>query len=994
MVVCTVVVLALFFGRSIPISLLPSVSIPRITVSISSPDKTARIIENTITRPVRNQLMQMGHLEYMESTSRNGSAFIELQLSHGTNTDLSFIEANEKIDQAMNLLPRDVSRPRVVKSTLTDVPIFYIAVVPRDVRQVDPLELSEFAEKVIKRRLEQLQEIAFVDLHGLSVPEILVSPKMDKLLSLGINEEQLAQQIRNHNIDLGNIMIRDGQYQYNIELGAGLISLSDLEQVYITVHNQIYQLKDLADITVRPSERRSGYLWDEKPGVLLSIRKREDANNFTLKEKVEVLLADMHENYPLVDLQVHNDQSAILELSYQNLRTSLLYGILFSGMVLFLFFREWRLPVLIIFTVPLGLLVSLLGFYLAGISINIISLAGLILGIGLMIDNAIIIIDNIRQHAVLQTKKDENYISGTVEVIRPLISSAMTTCSVFLPLILISGVAGALFYDQAISITIALTSSLLVSFFVLPVIARLLLRKTVNQKSMHKGVLHRLHTSLVLKILHYYKLIFVIFLLLSAGGYFIYRVLNVEAFPAITADGMEVHIDWNENIDVRENENRIANLYRKVSPYISQMSSIIGEKQFLLIDEETGINEAEIYARLDSPDHFNAAKNSVNAWINEHHHQAQFTVFPVKNTFDYIFGQEKAPLIAHIQPIGKIEIPPLDQISDVVDQVRNVFPGFKTPPQDEYLEITIKTDILETYGLEYQALVNKIKALFNSFEVSKLRSSDRFIPIILGIDAGQDLYSILHDQSVQNKNGEYIPLHLLVNVRKISYYKEIKSTITGESFPVHFPDYNPGYMTHLKSSLTREGRYHLFFEGQHFENEKLLKQLTSIFLIVLVLLYLILAAQFESFVQPLIVLLIVPVSAMGALGLLYLTGQTLNTVSMVGIIVMAGIIVNDAILKIDMINKNLAASMDLDKSILVASERRLQPIIMTSLTTILAFMPVLFTSGMGAEIQTPLALAIIGGLIVGTLSSLVFIPVLFLVMRGSRSKGKTSSERL
>ena len=984
MAVASIAVIALYFGSTIPVSLLPPVNIPRITVSISAPDKTARIIENTMTRPVRNQLMQMGNLTHIESASRNGSAFITIHLQHGTNTDLSFIEANEKIDQVMNLLPREMEWPRVVKSTLSDIPVFSLAVAPKDAKLADPIEVSEFAEKVIKRRLELLPEIAFVDLHGISSPEILLTPYSEKMTALGIREDILAQELQNQSIEIGNVMIRDGQYQYNIELGAGLVTRYDLEQMHIGLDGQIYRLRDLAEITYKAREPRSSYIWEDENAVILSVRKRDHANHFVLNEKMEVLLEDFKDSYSLLDFHIHNNQSTLLEVSYQNLRTSLMFGILFSSLVLFLFFREWRLPVLIIITVPLGLLVSLLGFFLAGISINIISLAGLILGIGLMIDNAIIIIDNIRQHASFGLKDEEHFITGTLEVVRPLISSAMTTCSVFLPLILISGVAGALFYDQALSITIALTSSLLVSYLVLPVLSRLVLKSPGALVESKDHALFRWHHRLLHFVIRYRYWALCVFAGLTASAIYLFKSLNTGAFPALTTDAIEMHIDWNENIDIRESELRIKALRRASQAWCDQFSAVIGEKQFLLTDGESGINEVDLYARLKNADDYENTRLNISTWMHEQYPKALFDISPVRNTFDHIFGQEKAPLIAFIQPVGQYEIPPPDEMKEVVGVIQKVHPSFQPPPLDTYLEIWIRSDLLTIYQVDYTTLIHKIKALFNALEVSKLRSSDRFIPVVMGLNAGTDLQGLLEGQYVRNKSGEWIPVRNLVEIRKNAYYKEIRSTITGEAFIVPFDKYDPTIETQLKQDLSAGGRFNVFFEGQYYENLELIRQLTTIFFIVILLLFLILAAQFESFRQPLIVLLIVPVSVAGALASLYWSFQTLNTVSMVGIIVMTGIIVNDAILKIDMINKNLEKNMEMIPSILNASKRRMQPIIMTSLTTILAFTPVLFTKGLGAEIQTPLAIAIIGGLTVGTFSSLIFIPVLYLFFSGKR----------
>lgn len=974
MVALGVIAMALYFGKDIPISLLPEVSIPRITVSVSAPDKTARIIENTITRPLRNQLLQMRKLEDIHSSSRNGSAFIEIELRHGTDTDLAFIEANEKIDQAMNFIPRDVIRPRVVKSTISDIPVFYLACVPKEEDQVDILELTDFAEKVIKRRLEQLEEIAFADIHGVAIPEVIIVPDQSRLQALNVTEIDLSQAIQRSNVDIGNVLIRDGQYQYNVEMGGRLESIRDVEQVYLNINDQVYQLNQLASVELREKEPRSGYLFNERDGVIFSVRKKDDANNFKLKAVVNELLEDFDKAYPLVNFHLVNDQSSILEISYNNLRTSLLYGLLFANMVLFLFFREWRMPLLIIITVPMGLLLSLLGFITVGISINIISLSGLILGVGLMIDNAIIIIDNIRQEQRLQDI-DQAVVIGTNDVIRPLLSSALTTCSVFLPLILISGIAGALFYDQAISITIALTSSLLVSYFVIPVMARILLKEST--KTTQESWLSRLHHRMINLIIRFRWMVLILFIALTVGTYFILNTLDRTSFPEITASALELKIDWNANIDIHQNKERINRLFQSINDDLDYQSSIVGEKQFILIDEETSINEAELLLAMNDQVSIDSLSLAILSYFSNNHPQATITVSPQKNTFDYIFSQEASPLIAYLQPADQIEVPPIEEMEPVIEVIRDINPSYSNPPQDEYVELKIRDDVIGSYGVDYNQLLNKIKTMFNANEVSQLRSADRFIPIVIGSGSISSINEQLSRQYIQNNQGSFINIDQLVSLGVRSYYKQIRSNLAGENYEVDFDSYDEAIINQLKESIVKDGDFRVAFGGSYYETRELLQQMESILLIVLLLLYLILAAQFESFFQPILVLLIVPLSIGGALLLLYLGGGTINLVSMVGLIIMAGIIVNDAILKIDMINKNKVKGMSLADSIIHASTRRIRPIVMTSLTTILAFSPVLFTTGIGAELQRPLALTIIGGLVIGTVSSLVFIPVLY-----------------
>nr|WP_284284416.1 efflux RND transporter permease subunit [Portibacter lacus] len=976
------VVLSLFFGREVPISLLPDIPIPKISIQVSASEKTARVIENTITRPLRNQLLQLHHLEDLHSSSRNGSAYIDLTLRHGTDTDLSFIEANEKVDQAMSFLPRNIDRPRVIKSNISDIPVFYLAILPKNEANEDLRQLSEFTEKVIKRRLEQEEEIAFADLHGLEYPEVIVFPNQNLLQSLGINEEELASAISNSNIDVGNVIIRDGQYQYNVELSNKIEKIDDLKNVYVSIQNQIYQLKQLANIVVRPKDKRSAYTFEGKEGIIMSVRKKDDANNFSLKTKMDTLLADFKLSYPDLNFKVINDQSEVLEISYQNLRTSLLYGILFSSIILFFFFREWRLPLLIIITVPLGLLLALGGFYLLGLSINIISISGLILGVGLMIDNAIIIIDNIRQE---QNKLalNEAITVGTKDVLKPLLSSAMTTCSVFLPLILISGIAGALFYDQAISISITLIASLLVSAVVLPVLARILMKdKNPSEK---KGIWDKGHHKAVVFFLKNRFLLLVIFLILSALGIFLISQINRTAFPELSTDELEVSIDWNENIGIEESIIRVNQLRAYLSDDILWLSAIIGEKQFILTAEESSINESQLLIKSKSSEEALSLVESITAYLSQQFPKADSKSFRKKNTFDYLFSTDEYPLISYAYPSQSSELPDPEEIQPLVDDIKTVIPEFEVPPVDEFLNLTIRLDILEEYGVSYDALLSKLKTIFNANAITEMRSSDRMIPIVIGHSMEkEDFYDAIHKTLIQNKNGNNIPLGQFISVQKRRDYKSIKGTLAGEALEIPSINYREGLEDDLRKQITKDGDFFVSFGGSIYQTRKIISQLWRILLIVFILLYLILAAQFESLVQPILVLVDVPLSLFGGMLFLWIGGETLNLVSMVGLIITAGIIVNDAILKLDMINKNTRSGQSVDEAIIHASGRRLRPIVMTSITTILAFLPVLFSSGIGAEIQKPLALTVIGGLVVGTLSSLIFLPVLYRIFNPKR----------
>ncbi|MEL7161722.1 MAG: efflux RND transporter permease subunit, partial [Bacteroidota bacterium] len=377
-------------GR-LPLSLLPEVGIPRISVQVAYPNAAARTLENAVVSPLRNTLLQVNDLSGIRSRARDESAVFYLDFPFGTDPDLAFIEVNEKIDQAMNQLPREVARPRVLATDVSDIPVVQLSVTLRDTSRTDArgtalLELSELARNVLRRRLEQLAEVAFADLSGQREPRLVVRPRTATLRALGLTDDDLTSLLRSANVELGGLLLADGHYEYAVRFTGDLRTAADLRQLYLRLdNNRTVPLSDLATVTYEATPARGAYYHDGHPGVVFTLRKRADARLFDLRENLQILLADLESEYPSLRFRLDNDQTAILRASIDNLTGGLLYGAGFAILILFAFFREWRRPLLIGLAVPTALTVAVLGFYLAGLSINVISLAGLILGLGLMI---------------------------------------------------------------------------------------------------------------------------------------------------------------------------------------------------------------------------------------------------------------------------------------------------------------------------------------------------------------------------------------------------------------------------------------------------------------------------------------------------------------------------------------------------------------------------------------------------------------------------------
>ncbi|MEM6806113.1 MAG: efflux RND transporter permease subunit, partial [Bacteroidota bacterium] len=550
------IVMGLASTLRLPVSLMPDVEIPEITVKVQGQNQSARELEDALLAPLRRELLQVPELQEIESQTRANVGLIKLRLKHGTSVDYTFLEVNEQIDAAMSRLPRNIERPIVIKASSTDLPVFYInmgikAQVDSSITDQQFLALSEFAENVIRKRLEQLPEIALVDISGRQFSEIQIRPNLNRMQSLGITQEQLGQILEENNINLGSLLVRDGKYQFNIRLSSKLQTAQDIANVYVKSGDKLFQIKDFASVTIAAQERTGAYLSQGRMAIGMAIIKQADARMATLKEKVAKQIRLFERDYPEISFSLSQDQTQLLDYSIDNLVQSLIWGSIFAFIMLFIFLKDPRAPWLIGLTIPLSVMISLSTFYVFNISINIISLSGLVLGVGLMIDNAIIVIDNIVQKLNSGLDVREACIQGTLEVIRPLLSSALTTSAVFLPLIFLSGVSGALFLDQALTVSIGLGSSLLVSITALPTLFRLLYSENKRVNSPKKPSFFMVGYQSLMNLIWKYPIILGMLILgICLAGIYTGSKINIQKLPKLTQSELILELDWNEPLNI------------------------------------------------------------------------------------------------------------------------------------------------------------------------------------------------------------------------------------------------------------------------------------------------------------------------------------------------------------------------------------------------------------------------------------------------------------
>lgn len=997
MVATVLVILGIVSSRLLPVSLVPDVDAPYITVQVPARGTPARQLDETVLAPLRQQLVQLSQLVDLRSEAREGSGVIRLTFEQGADIDYLFIEVNERIDRAIGALPRDLERPRVVKASATDIPAFYINLTLRGERPADAADelhpvsddfaaLSRFASQVITKRIEQLPEVAMVDLSGCVEPELLVIPDEAKLRQAGLSNAQIEQALRAADFSPGSLTIRDGEYQYSVRFRQAVTGREEVERLFLRVNGRLFRLGDLARVAEHPRKRQGMVASDGRDAVTLAVIKQSDARMSRLKGELNNLLGQFRADYPDLEFTVTRDQTELLDYSISNLVNNILAGALLACVIILFFMRDLKSPALVILTIPVTLIVTMLVFHLAGLTINIISLSGLVLGIGMMVDNSIIVVDNITARWQHGEALPDAVLRGTKEVMAPMLSSILTTCAVFVPLIFISGMAGALFYDQAMAVTITLFVSYAVTLTLLPVYYRWWYGRQPSfrpaawlARLSPEGMTDR-YEAILVWLFRRRGVMWGIYALSAAGLVLLFISIGKERLPRMTYDDMLVRIDWNDRISAEENSRRTGELVAGLDDLVAQTTVMAGIQQFILSHtEEQGVAEATVYLRCRRADDVESVQRIIRERLAARAPEARCSFGASGNVFDMIFAEREALLTARLRATtGRTPDP--GALQELTDRIRRELPGVEVPPvalQEDILYVA-RPDLLALYGVSYDDLVRTLRNALNENTLYTITSGDESLPVVVG-SGTRGLDELLEGTFIRTSEAE-IPVDALMQRTLARDLKRVVAGAEGDYYPLDLAPRTrevPAVMAAVRRCVAGDDRFEVSFSGSYFTNRALVRQLVGVLVVALLLLFFILAAQFESLVQPWIILSEIVIDLFGALVVLRLAGETLNLMSMIGLVVVSGIVINDSILKIDTINRLRRGGMSLRRAVLEAGRRRLKAIVMTSLTTILAVAPFLVRGDMGSDLQFPMSLTIVSGMIVGTLVSVFFIPLAY-----------------
>ncbi|MEJ2482738.1 MAG: efflux RND transporter permease subunit [Gemmatimonadota bacterium] len=1051
----------------LPIDLLPDVSFPTLSVWTGYADAGPAEVERFITEPVEAALSRVPGVRSVDSGSREGQSLVRLQFYWGTDMEFAMLHVRERLDNLVGTLPESSDRPIILSSDPTNDPILALAVTGADLA-----DLRDLADAVFKRRLEQLDGVALAAITGGPVREIQVVVRPDLLEVHGVRVGDIADALDRANYSAPGGTIRRGRFRYSLRTLGEFQDVAELRDVVVARPEAggVVRLRDVAEIAEGEAERETIARYDGVPAIGLLVYKEAGSNTVRVAESVEKTLEQLRAEFPGVTIEIASSQATFIRDAISNVVQALALGGVLAFLVLFFFLRDPRYPIAVGLAIPISVLAAFALCYLFDVSLNVMSLGGLALGVGMLVDNSIVVLENVFRHREEEGRGPEESASiGAREVAGAITASTLTTIAVFGPVLYVEGVAGALFADLSLAVAFSLLASLLGALTLQPVHAARFAapegvgpggaeeadpKATSEPRSVSKGATGRFPRmavavvrgarSLPARIWSFFRFVGRSVLLTFRdllGG--IGRLLDRLTRPALDAFDRAFgrFTSHYESTLARALDRRGLVVAMAVASLLFAiwLGSTLPRSMMPKVDE--GAFRVELNLPVGTP--LEATASAV-----ERLESVLLSTPGVDAVFSRI-GRARESEIATRElsglNSGALEVRVAADgpaVEEVVGSFRSEVAATGIDPQAISIETGRSTSLGRALGvsgadLAVQVRGQNLDSLISTAEevVARLERTQRLADVRIDLEITQPELEIEVDRAAAARYGvsvtevadaiegylrgveterpytefsekieirvslpewqrmelsdvlalthQGVPIGELVRVRQGYGPVEIRRVDQSRTVQV-LADVSGGGL----DEAVREAEDALAdmrvppltsvrVGGENEEMRASFRSLGFAFALALFLVFLIMAAKFESLIQPLVVLASVPLAAIGAVVALWIAGDGLNAMSGIGLVILIGIVVNDAIIKVDFINQKRAEGASKRDAILEAGRLRLRPILMTTVTTVLGLLPLAVGWGAGADLRAPLAVAVIGGLISATVLTLIVIPVVY-----------------
>ncbi|EGA90320.1 cation efflux system [Planococcus donghaensis MPA1U2] len=998
-----VIILGIVSFTRIPITLIPELNPPIGVVVTNYPGASPTEVSEKITKPLEANLATLPGIKSIQSNSQEGSNFILLEFDWSTDIDDVQPDIAQRIDQTP--IPDDSNDPRFLKFDPAQFPILQLSL-----RSSNPDADVRVIADELETELRQTEGVASVNISGSLIEEIQIELDQAALEERGLQQSDVVQLIQANNISLPGepIETEDGR-NLTTRIISTLTSVEEIRNLVLTIdplEGDNITIDDVANVEISERQSSSETRTNEEPAVLLSALQESQANTADVSDAFQKRLDELlsEDRFEGVKADILFDQGDYVKLAIGNIGQTLVLGGIFAMLVLFYFLRGIKSPIIIGVAIPYSVIVTFVLMFFADFALNILTLGALALGIGMLVDNAIVVIENIERHLAMGKNAKKAASEGAKEVSGAIIASTLTTVAVFIPVIFISGLIGEIFFEFALTISFSLFASLAVALTVIPMMASRMLGKPGSKPKVQKDTSRSVKAfegSVIWALRNRIVVLFTAFVLLIVGAFGVMQV-GTEFIPATDEGFVSVSVEL-ENGSSRTATNEVVDLIEdelKQEEDVDVYVSLIGSTQQGQAQGSAQANVAEIYVKLVS---LADRDRSIFDFVDDVQPRIRETVGDralVSFNLQTAAGSSPNNLSFTVTDTNRSR---LDKAVADIEEALIKLPEVTELTNDrqetiDEIQMTINREAATEYGLPPVQIAQAVNNITRGVLASQvLTEDDEVLSVYVAYEEGErNSLEKLRTLSLRTPAGEFVELQELadievaqgpVSIQRVDQADSVSFTLQHQS-SITLGDMSDQVDAELEA-LNLDDNTLVSFGGDRELLDNSINDMSLAVLLAIVLVYIAMAAQFESFKYPLVIMFTVPLMAIGVAIALFITQTPVSITAVIGLLVLVGIVVNNGIVLVDYINQRKEDGMGSYDAIVTSVHDRRRPILMTALTTILGLLPLAIGIGEGTEINQPMGITVIGGLISATLLSLYVVPIVYsLLDRQTRRMNK------
>lgn len=1007
MIYLIVITLGYIGFRFLPVDLLPPIEFPQLTIATNYSNVGPEEMELLITDQIENAIAGIPNVEQVNSNSSEGNSWVTLRFAQGTNIDEATNDVRAALDRVRRNLPPEVDPPRIWRFDPNDAPIVVMGA--RSEREMS--ELTRILEREIAKRFEQIPGVGSIDVWGGVYREIHVELVRERMASANLTSNDIVAAIGRENVNLPGGNIREGLSDLYVRTIGQFQSAEEVSNTIVSVvDGNPIRVGDVANVTAGFQDIGRYIEIEGMPTIRLGIRKQTGANTVAVAEAIHREAERINLERSDLQLRVITDQSTFIQRSIDNVRNAAIWGGILAIIVLFSFLRNGSTTMIIGITIPISIIATFGLLYFNGLTLNQMSFGGLALGVGLIVDNAIVVLENIVRQRQNGVNKEKSALIGTKQVSGAIVASTLTTTVIFLPVLFMQTITGIMFRELALVVVFALACSLLAALTLVPMLASKFLtvepdnpdpeKRSKWQKFFEK--VENKYATLVSSAIKRRAWIVSITVILVGLSVYVLPTIPFELTPQTDADEIRIQLSMDGGTNITVMYEYLQELERLVEAFVPM-------ENVRYVSKEARNGRAQIDLTLVDASMMTTSATALADDIRQKlvgtipgadiRVNARSGLWILRRIFSSGGNETEAVQMQlrgyDLQQAEELAIMIRDQVEQI-EGVTDVWAGIREGRPEQ--NIRFNREIMSRLGISARDLATAIQSNVGGSRAGVLRQQGEEIPITVRLRP-EDRVSVhdINSINIRTASGDIIPISSVAeqisergptNINRINGQRVTYITANLEGGVALGTAVN-----RIRSELSQvplPDGFSIYFGGEYEEQQKAQRDFTLAIIMALILIYMVMAAQFERFIDPLIVMFSVPVAIVGVVPTLLLTGTTLNLQSMMGIVMLIGIVVNNAIVLVDYINlMRREQGLNVREAVVEAGRLRLRPILMTTLTTILGLLPLSFGIGTGGELQAALARVVMGGLAASTLITLFLIPIIYVSVASVLEKVQT-----